>query len=182
MGGSSFQQLLQRPLYIHTMADAGHAQFGEVLLGEGGEVRALDLVLLEALAVLGQVDAGQPVGHVVLVPQVKGLLVEGSQGEERRADGRVRGRRRATPGAGAPHDEAHLLGLMRQTEARRFQDGRGRGGRGSQAEASDGSERVRAVRGRGAGAGSPAADRVTTARTDGKGGTVASLRDGMKLA
>lgn len=125
------------------MTDARHAQLGKVFFSEGRKMGALDLVLLEALTVLPKINAGEPVPHIVLVPQVQRFLVEGAQCKERRGhSGGMSGRRRAAPAARASHDEAHLLRLVGQTEAGGFQDGGGRSGRGSQAEASDGSEWV----------------------------------------
>ena len=145
---------------------------------------AFDLVLLETRPVLPQVDALQPVPHVVLVPQVQGLLVEGPEGQQRGAQaGGVAGRRgrRAGAGAGAPHDKAHLLGLVGQAEAGGLQDGVGRRGRRcGQAEAGEAPEGVAPVgRARAQGA---AGDGVAAAGPDGVGGGVASLGDGMELS
>lgn len=89
---------------------------------------AFDLVFLKACSVLPQVDALQPVSHVVLVPKVEGLLVKGPKGQERRAQpGRMGGRggrgARAGTSAGAPHHEADLFGLLGQAEAGGFEDG-----------------------------------------------------------
>lgn len=114
---------------------------------------AFDLVFLKARSVLPQVDALQPVSHVVLVPQVEGLLVKGPEGQERRAQpGGVGGRggRGAGAGAsaGAPHHKADLFGLLGQAEAGGFEDGlRGRGRGGGQAEACEASKRVTPVGG-----------------------------------
>lgn len=162
------------------MPDASHAQLGEVLLGQSGQVRTLDLVLLEPFSMFGQVDAGQPVAHVVFVPQVEGLLVERPQGEQGRGHARGRGGRgRAAPRAGASHDETHFLRFVREAEAGRLEDGGRRGGGGGQSETPDGSQGIRAVWG--AGAQGPAGHRVAATRSDGVGGAVASLRDGMEL-
>lgn len=89
---------------------------------------AFDLVFLKACSVLPQVDALQPVSHVVLVPQVEGLLVKRPKGQEWRTQPGRMGRRggrgaRAGTSAGAPHDEAHLFGLLGQAEAGGFKDG-----------------------------------------------------------
>lgn len=141
---------------------------------------ALDLMLLESLPVFRQVNAGQPVANVILVPQVEGLLVERPQGEQ--GGGHARGgggRGRATPRAGAPHDETHFFRFVRETEARRLKDGGGCDGRSGQTEAPDGSQRIRAVRGTGTGC--PPGHWVAAAWSDGVGGAVASLRDSMEL-
>lgn len=170
------------------MSDARHPQLGEVVLGEGRQVGALDLVLLEAGAVLAQVDALQPVPHVVLVPQVQGLLVEGSEGQQRRAQtGGVRGRRRrragARAGAGAPHHEADLLGLLGEAEAGRLEDGLRRrgGGRRREPEAGEAAQGVAPVGGPRARARGAAGDGVAAAGADGVRGAVTSLRNGVEL-
>lgn len=70
--GSSgaLQQLSESPLDVDAVSQSGDAQLHVVLLGEGREVGAFDLVLLEALAVFGQAHALQPVAHIVFIPQV----------------------------------------------------------------------------------------------------------------
>lgn len=162
------------------MTDARHTQLSEVLLGQSGQMGALDLMLLESLPVFGQVDAGQPVAYVILVPQVEGLLVERPKGEQRGRHAWWRGGRgRATPRTGAPHDEAHFFRFVRETEARRLKDGGGCDGRSGQTKAPDGSQRIWAVRG--TGAGRPPGHWVAAAWSDGVGGAVASLRDSMEL-
>lgn len=74
MSSGTIQQLPEGPLDVDPVPQSGDAQLHVVLLGEGGQVGALDLVLLEALAVLGQAHALQPVAHIVLIPQAEGPL------------------------------------------------------------------------------------------------------------
>lgn len=76
-GASAAVQLPERALDVHAVAHARDAQLHEVVLGERRQVRALDLVVLEAVAVFAQVDALQPVAHVELAPELQGLLLEG---------------------------------------------------------------------------------------------------------
>lgn len=64
------------------MAYTCHTQLGKVFFSEGWEMGSLDLMLLEALTVLSQINAGKPVTHIILVPQVQGFLVEGAQCKE----------------------------------------------------------------------------------------------------
>lgn len=56
------------------MSQSGDAQFHVVVFGEGGEMGAFDLVLLEALTVFGQADALQPITYIIFIPQVEGSL------------------------------------------------------------------------------------------------------------
>lgn len=58
----------QGPLDVHAMADARHTQVQVVVLGEGGQVRAIDLVVQETLSVLTQVQVAKPICDVVLGP------------------------------------------------------------------------------------------------------------------
>ena len=147
---------------------------------------ALDLVFLEACSVLPQVNALQPVPHVILVPQVEGLLVEGPESQERRAQpGGVRGGWRwgAGAGTGAPHHKADLLRLMGQAEAGGLEDGVGRRGGGSgQAEAGESAERVPSVRGACAWAWCASCYWVAAAWADGVCGAVASLGNVVQLS
>jgi len=128
----TIQQLSERPLDVDPVSQSGDAQLHVVLLGESREVRAFDLVLLEALAVLGQAHALQPVAHVVFIPQVEGPLPPGPEGQQGPAEDRggagggVGGRGgRAGPGpcAGATHHKADLLRFRGEAEAGRLQDG-----------------------------------------------------------
>lgn len=86
--GSSgtIQQLSECPLDVDTVSQSGDTQLHIVLLGEGGEVGAFDLVLLEALAVFGQAHALQPVPHVILIPQVEGPLPPRPKGQQGAAE------------------------------------------------------------------------------------------------
>lgn len=70
------------------MSQSGDAQLHVVLLGEGGEMGAFDLVLLEALAVFGQAHALQPITHVILIPQVEGPLPPRPKGQQGPAEDR----------------------------------------------------------------------------------------------
>lgn len=141
---------------------------------------ALDLMLLESLPVFSQVYAGQPVTHVILVPQVEGLLVERPKCKQGGGHAwRGGGRGRATARTGAPHDETHFFRFVRETEARRLKDGGGCDGGSGQTKAPDRSQRIRAVRG--TRAGRPPGHWVAAAWSDGVGGAVASLRDSMEL-
>lgn len=154
---------------------------------------ALDLVLLEALAVLGQSQALQPITHVVFVPQAEGPLPPWPQGQQGPAKDRGgagggvgRGRRRAGPGpgTGAPHDETDLLGFRREAQTGRLQDGQastraqvralGAGGGG-------GGEPHRPVGGGGGRGGATAGDGVATSWSDRVAGAVSSLGDGVEL-
>lgn len=58
----------QGPLDVHAMAHTRHAQVQVVVLGEGGQVRAVDLVVQETLSVLTQVQVAKPIRNVVLGP------------------------------------------------------------------------------------------------------------------
>lgn len=82
--GSSgtIQQLSESPLDVDSVSQSGDAQLHVVLLGEGGEMGAFDLVLLEALAVFGQAHALQPVPHVIFIPQVEGPLPPWPKGQQ----------------------------------------------------------------------------------------------------
>lgn len=70
--GSSgtIQQLSECPLDVDSVSQSGDAQLHVVLLGEGGEMGAFDLMLLEALAMFGQTHTLQPVTHIIFIPQV----------------------------------------------------------------------------------------------------------------
>ena len=131
-GASAAVQLPERALDVHAVAHARDAQLHEVVLGERRQVRALDLVVLEAVAVLAQVDALQPVAHVELAPELQGLLLEGSAraggpgAGARRWRGQRRRRGRAAARAHTAHHKAHLLRLVRDGEAGRLEDGGGR--------------------------------------------------------
>lgn len=46
----------QRPLYIHAVTHASHAQIQEIVLGQGGKVSAVDLVVQETLSVLTEIQ------------------------------------------------------------------------------------------------------------------------------
>lgn len=63
-GASAAVQLPERALDVHAVAHARDAQLHEVVLGERRQVRALNLMVLEAVAVLAQVDALQPVAQI----------------------------------------------------------------------------------------------------------------------
>lgn len=56
------------PFNVHAMAHTCHPQIQIVVLGEGGQVRAIDLVVQETLPVLTQVQVSQPIRNVVLGP------------------------------------------------------------------------------------------------------------------
>lgn len=74
--GSSgtIQQLSECPLNVDPVSQPGDSQLHVVLFGEGREMGAFNLVVLEALAVFGQTHALQPVTHIVFIPQVEGPL------------------------------------------------------------------------------------------------------------
>lgn len=78
----SIQQLSEGPLDVDAVTQSGDAQLHVVLLGEGGEVGAFDLVLLEALAVFGQAQTLQPITNVVFIPQAEGPLPPRPQGQQ----------------------------------------------------------------------------------------------------
>lgn len=88
--GSSgtIQQLSESPLDVDAVTQSGDAQLHVVLLGEGGEVGAFDLVLLEALAVFGQAQTLQPITNVVFIPQAEGPLPPRPQGQQGPAEHR----------------------------------------------------------------------------------------------
>lgn len=88
--GSSgtIQQLSECPLDVDSVSQSGDAQLHVVVFGEGGEMGAFDLVLLEALAVLGQAHALQPVTHVIFIPQVEGPLPPWPKGQQGPAEDR----------------------------------------------------------------------------------------------
>lgn len=46
----------QGPFYVHSVANASHAQIQKVVLGEGGQMGAVNLVVQETLPVLPQVQ------------------------------------------------------------------------------------------------------------------------------
>lgn len=179
LGRSAVYQLLECPLNVHTVPDPCHPQLHKVLLGEGGQVCALYFMVLKLVSVLHQVDAFQPVPDVVLVPQVEGFLhegpwwVEGVQGRPWRG-GRGRG---AAPGAHAPHHKTHLLGLVWDGEAGRFEDG----GRG-QTIGPHGAEGLCPIQSRLHGAGGTSGYRVATARSNCVGGPGAPLGNGAEFS
>lgn len=127
-GASAAIQLPERTLDVHAVANACDAQLHEVVLGERRQVCAFDLMVLEAVSVLAQVDALQPVAHIELAPELQGLLLEWPTGASTGARaGRRRGQRRWRGGAAArthtSHHEAHFLGFVRDGEAGRLEDG-----------------------------------------------------------
>lgn len=142
-------------------------------------MRALYFMVLKLVSVLHQIDAFQPVPDVVLVPQVEGFLhegprrVEGVQGWPWRG-GRGRG---AAPGAHAPHHKPHLLGLVWDGKAGRFEDG----GRG-QTVGPDGAEGLCPIQSRLHGAGGTSGYGVATARSDCVGGPGAPLGNGAEFS
>lgn len=187
----AIQQLSKRPLDVDAVAESGDAQLHVIVLGEGREVRAFDLVLLEALAVLGQADALQPVAHVVFIPQVEGPLPprpQGQQGpaEDRGGAGGSVGRRRGRAGSGsctgASHDEADLLGFRGEAEAGRLQDGQAATRAQVGPLGAGGGQTHRPVRGGGRRGGTPAGDGVAGSRSDRVAGAESSLGDGVELA
>lgn len=84
---SPVHQPFQCSLDIHAVTNTGHPQVQVVLLGEGGEVRAVDLIVQELLPVLSQVQIAQPVGNVVFCPVRERL---GGKGLAGRRQGQVR--------------------------------------------------------------------------------------------
>lgn len=75
--GLSVLQQLEGPFDVHAVAHPRHAQVYQVLFLQGRQVRALDLIVQESVPVLPQVQALQPVGHVVFAPQLHGFGGEG---------------------------------------------------------------------------------------------------------
>ncbi len=71
--GLSVLQQLQGPLDVHAVAHPRHAQVYQVLFLQRGQVGAFDLIVQESVPVLPQVEALQPVRHVVLAPQLHGF-------------------------------------------------------------------------------------------------------------
>lgn len=96
------------------MTDARHAQVDEVLLLQAGQMAALDVVVHEGVSVLGQVEALQPVGHVLLAPGQNGLGGEGLVGgglDEGEGRGRAAAARAQAEGRrGQPEHVRHCGG------------------------------------------------------------------------
>lgn len=78
--GSALQQHFQCSFDVHTMSNSCYSQLCKIILGQSREVRAFDFVFLKTCSVLAQIDALQPVSHVIFIPEVKGFLVEWPQG------------------------------------------------------------------------------------------------------
>lgn len=81
--GSSgtIQQLSECPLDVDSVPQSGDAQLHVVVLGEGREMGAFDLVLLKALAVFDEAHTLQPITHVIFIPQVEGPLPPWPKGQ-----------------------------------------------------------------------------------------------------
>lgn len=77
----------QGPFDVHAVADPRHAQIQVVVLGEGRQVRPVDLVVQETLSVLTQVQVAQPISNVVLGPvwqRLGGKRLCGGRGRQMR--------------------------------------------------------------------------------------------------
>lgn len=148
--GLSVLQQLEGPLDVHAVADPGHAQVYQVLFLQRGQVGALDLIVQESVPVLPQVQALQPVRHVVLAPQLHGFGGEGFARGRHRLQERERRRGPGAPAAAARGAQAVAAaaahGRGGQAEDVREGGGHGRRQRGAGGEGGGGVWRAAGVR------------------------------------
>lgn len=97
--GLSVLQQFKGPFDVHAVAHPCHTQVYQVLLLQRGQVGALDLIVQESVPVLPQVEALQPVGHIMLAPQLHGFGGEGFARGRHGLHQRERRRRARAPAA-----------------------------------------------------------------------------------
>lgn len=66
---SPLQKELEGTSDVHAMPNSRHAQVNEIFLSEGRQMRSIDFVVQESIAVFPQLQVLQPVSHIVFSPE-----------------------------------------------------------------------------------------------------------------
>lgn len=73
---SPLQEKFESPVDVHAVTHSGHTQIDVVLLGQGGQVRAINFMVQEPGSVLRQAQPFKPISHVELGPEPQRFSAE----------------------------------------------------------------------------------------------------------